>query len=90
MLPYKEGTGLLEMYGIWQPLKEPSYQIQAKSRRPQIALSTRLSSRHIVPKFENTLKMAFTFKKKTIKGRILAGTKSICGSLKFILKKLSI
>ena len=30
-------------------------------RPPQIALSARLSSRHIVPKFQNTLKMAGTF-----------------------------
>ena len=32
-------------------------------RPPQIALSARLSSRHIVPTFENTLKMAGTFRK---------------------------
>ena len=32
-----------------------------KSKPPQIALSARSSSRHIVLKFENTLKMAGTF-----------------------------
>ena len=39
-------------------------------RPPQIALSTTLSSRHIVPTFENTLKMAGTFKKRPFKAVI--------------------
>ena len=39
-------------------------------RPPQIALSARLSSRHIVLKFQNTLKMAGTFRKKPYKAVI--------------------
>ena len=45
---------------MWQhftPLMRINY------RTPQIARSVRLSSRHIVPKFENTLKMAGMFRK---------------------------
>ena len=41
-----------------------------KSRPPQIALSTRLSSRHIVPKFEYALKMADTFRNRPFKAVI--------------------
>ena len=39
-------------------------------RPPQIAASARLSSTHNVPKFENTLKMAGTFRKRTLKAVI--------------------
>ena len=42
----------------------------SKNRPPQIALSARLSSRHIVPKFENILKMAGTFRKRPLKAVI--------------------
>ena len=40
------------------------------ARPPQIAPSAKLSSRHIVPKFENTLKMAGTFRKRPYKAVI--------------------
>ena len=46
------------------------YRISPITRPPQIALSTRLSTRHIVPKFENKLKTAGTFRKRTLKAVI--------------------